>query len=527
MKLSYVYLFLILFICACTQDESTNIDQGTQYQLSFTSQIARNTPTRTTDTNWEANDCIGVYMKQTGEQLTAASICNEVENVEFITSLGDGNFIPSGQSVYFPQSSRVDFIAYYPYADLQSPFVYPIDLTNQTDLSAIDLMYADNLTNMDARPNALYLQFKRQLSRVSFKITLPETASHEIEVKLHNITTKADFQLADGVIVSDATSNETITFNTVVANHVATAKAILLPSSSPITAKLQVVYNGKSYSKEITFAQLDKGTQYLYTINLSGNTGDPEINHGNYQHWNETPLITADMLADDDLLYIIHDMPNSMKDPISGDALRNYSMLYSKDLRIAYWVAYPLFEACLSGTSRTDAWGYDPLIPTQYQANLSSGFGNSYDRGHQLPSADRLCDAATNRTTFYYSNMTPQIGLGLNQAIWNNLEGAVRGWVSGTDTLFVVTGAMPPSEGAISREKEMAVPAYYFKALARKKTGQSNFSTIAFMCNNVAYSNSDYMQHALSVGALEEMTGFTFFPHISSSIKTALNTNDW
>ena len=278
----------------------------------------------------------------------------------------------------------------------------------------------------------------------------------------------------------------------------------------------------------MTFAQLEKGTQYLYTVNLGGsNTDEPEVSHGNYQHWNETPLITADMLADDDLLYIIHDMPNSMKDPVSGNALRNYSMLYSKDLRIAYWVAYPLFEACLSGTSRTDAWAYDPLIPTAYQANLSSGFGNSYDRGHQLPSADRLCDEATNRTTFYYSNMTPQVGIGLNQSIWNNLEGAVRGWVSSTDTLFVVTGAMPPTEGAISREKEMAVPAYYFKAIACKKTGQSDFSTIAFKCDNVAYSNTDYMQHALSVGALEEMTGFTFFPHISAGIKAVLNTDEW
>ena len=73
----------------------------------------------------------------------------------------------------------------------------------------------------------------------------------------------------------------------------------------------------------------------------------------------------------------------------------------------------------------------------------------------------------------------------------------------------------------------MAVPAYYFKALARKKTGQSDFSTIAFRCDNIAYSNTNYLSHVLSVDALEEMTGFTFFPHISSSIKAVLNTSDW
>ena len=472
MKFSYIYLFLILFICACTQDDSTNIDKETRHPLSFTSEIIRNMSTRTTDTGWEANDRIGIYMKQAGEVLSAASISKEMENIEYVTALGNGSFTPNGSTVYFPQNERIDFIAYYPYMNLINPLIYPIDLTNQTDLSAIDLMYADNLTNMDARPNALNLQFARQLSRVNIQISLPAATSHDMEVTLHNITTKADFQLADGSIIPDAESIGSIIFNTTLASNTATAKALLIPSSLPVTAKLQVVYNNKSYSKEITFAQLDKGKQYIYTIDLSGNgTDDPNINHGNYQHWNETPLITADMLADDDLLYVIHDMPNNMKDPVSGNTLRNYSMLYSKDLKIAYWVAYPLFSDCLSGTSRTDAWAYDPVIPTQYQANLSSGFGNSYDRGHQLPSADRLCDNATNRTTFYYSNMTPQIGVGLNQSIWSNLETAVRGWVTGTDTLFVVTGAMPPADGTISREKEMAVPAYYFKALARKKIG--------------------------------------------------------
>ena len=527
MKFNYTFLFLILFICGCTQDESIDIDKKTQYPLSFTSEIMREVPTRITDTGWEANDCIGVFMKQTGDVLSTTSISNEVNNTEFVTALANGSFTPKGASVYFPQNNRVDFIGYYPYTELQNQFIYPIDLTNQTDLSAIDLLYADNLTNMDARPNALNLQFKRQLSRINIQINLPAAASHEIEVSLHNIITKADFLLVDGTITPDVTSTGTITFNTVVENNIATAKAILIPSLSSVTAKLQVVYNTKSYSKEITFSQLDKGKQYLYTINLTGDTEDPEINHGDYEHWNETPLITTDMLADNDLLYVIHRMPNSMKDPVSGDALRNYSMLYSKNLRFAYWIAYPLFNACLSGTSRTDAWAYDPVIPTQYQANLSSGFGNSYDRGHQLPSADRLCDNATNRTTFYYSNMTPQVGIGLNQSIWNNLEGAVRGWVSGTDTLFVVTGAMPPTEGTISREKEMAVPAYYFKAIARKKNGQSEFSTIAFVCNNIAYSNTNYMDHALSVASLEEKTGFTFFPHLSNSIKAILNKSEW
>ena len=233
MKLSYVYLFLILFICACEQDETTIIDKETRKPISFTSQIVRNIPTRTTDTAWEANDCIGVYMKQTGEALSATSISNEVDNIEFVTALGDGGFVPNGSAVYFPQTDRVDFIAYYPYVDLQGPFVYPINLSNQTDLSAIDLMYANNLTNIDARPNALSLQFNRQLSRVNIQINLPTTSSHNIEVSLLNIPTKADCQLSDGNIVHYPSSPVTNVFNTTVANHWAPSKSSTPPSLPP------------------------------------------------------------------------------------------------------------------------------------------------------------------------------------------------------------------------------------------------------------------------------------------------------
>lgn len=63
----------------------------------------------------------------------------------------------------------------------------------------------------------------------------------------------------------------------------------------------------------------------------------------------------------------------------------------------------------------------------------------------------------------------------MNQAIWADLESAVRGWSSATDTLYVVTGAMPTTQTDQTIKyvqdndgKNMAVPKYYFKALARK-----------------------------------------------------------
>ena len=159
---------------------------------------------------------------------------------------------------------------------------------------------------------------------------------------------------------------------------------------------------------------------------------------------------------------------------------------------------------------------------------------NGYDRGHQIPSADRQINTDANRQTFYFTNMTPQVGKGMNQDIWAYLEGAVRGWSSNIDTLYVVTGAMPTTKEntTVNWTKDnagvkIAIPQYYFKALCyvNRRTGEAR--TIAFKLNNERYSNNDYMSCAMSVKALEELTGFTFFPEIDEKYKTSYDTTYW
>ena len=56
------------------------------------------------------------------------------------------------------------------------------------------------------------------------------------------------------------------------------------------------------------------------------------------------------------------------------------------DNRASRWVAYPLYKSIYSGASRSDAWGYDPLLPAAKQQNVSGGYreGNNgwYARDH-------------------------------------------------------------------------------------------------------------------------------------------------
>lgn len=523
-KNSVLYaIVLLLALGSCSKEAQQETESGKQQFVRFTS-VVEGAYTRAAGASWSVGDAIGVYMKKNGSELSTSSIVGEGDNVEYFTENGDGNFLPVSTYLSFPDDgSKVDFIAYYPHQETINNFIYPVDVTNQAAPEAIDLLYADKLKGISERGNALNLSFSHQLARLVLNIKSVDGASLDgLNISISGVKTTAEFMLADGSLNINSDSKGVVDMHMVRGGGLM-AEAILLPEGALTDVKLVFHQGGKKHEQALNNVKLEKGNVYTYTVNFKNGEGqiDPEAK---YAKWRETPIITKSQLANLNIMYVVHDMPNSMVDPVSKKKLRNYSMLYDTDLRFAYWVAYPLFKDAIGSSGRTEAWKYDPSISSSLQANLSSSFGNGYDRGHQIPSGDRTCDKATNNTTYYYSNMTPQVGAKMNQTIWADLENKVRAWMSAVDTVFVVTGAMPPKSGTIQREKGMAVPEYYFKALARKVNG--NFYTIAFKLENRAYSHRNYMEGARSVEELEQETGFTFFPTLDAKAKK-LDLSKW
>ena len=222
----------------------------------------------------------------------------------------------------------------------------------------------------------------------------------------------------------------------------------------------------------------------------------------------------------------------------SGRMVRNYSLLYDKKEKISYWVAYPLSNLyAQKNVSRParDPWTFDPEIPAEYQVDISeSGYGSvgsvSYDRGHQIPSADRLASTLLNYQTFYSTNSTPQASR-FNQQIWGQLEAMVReSWMPSCDTLYVVTGAVLRTVGGSERisyvQKGCAIPNYYYKVLLQlnpKSAGGSGYKAIGFWFENRSYSESKPTRsHVVSVDEIERKTGFDFFVNLPDDVEAAV-----
>lgn len=244
--------------------------------------------------------------------------------------------------------------------------------------------------------------------------------------------------------------------------------------------------------------------------------------------WIELP----EFKGDDHTFFIAHFTS------LNGENVRNYSMCYDAFLFGSYWVAYPIHESYTGEEDRSDEWAYDPSLPAALQFryhNLAFGTYN-YDRGHQVPSADRTATLEMNEQTFYSTNLTPQRWK-LNQQKWRQLEDWFRDQLNGRDTVWMVTGAHYSEQpdritNANNPTKEVAIPAAYYKVAVRMKN--SAYTAIGFWQDNVdtdRTSPSIPYSEAKTVRWIEEKTGINFFVNISAAeqdvFENTVVQSDW
>ena len=213
---------------------------------------------------------------------------------------------------------------------------------------------------------------------------------------------------------------------------------------------------------------------------------------------------------------------------LNGKTLRNYAFYWDYTNRVSHWVAYPLCSVYLGSSGRSEAWGYDPLLPASKQQNVSGGYKDAgfgwYARGHQLPSADRTANTALNATTFYGTNITPQDN-DLNENVWAALEGKVRVWARSSDTLYVVTGCV--TDGATKyvydrSNAQVTVPTAYFKAVLRysknSTLGRGGYMAAAFWYDHTSFPQAFSSSQSLSVTDLEKRLGYKLFVNLPDAV---------
>lgn len=284
--------------------------------------------------------------------------------------------------------------------------------------------------------------------------------------------------------------------------------AVLTLKASGSSATLTLTQAGKSETPEPTPGP---------NPNPNPNPGPSEIKAG----WLELPA----MPEDSEFGFFSHDMK------LGDKRIRNYSFAWDYTNLVAPWVAYPLNSSFIvKNVGRSNAWGLDPKLPRNKQPVLIKGFRDGNDgwkaRGHQLPSADRVCSYEANSLTYYGTNMTPQIHEGFNSGIWSNLEEKVRSWSRSSDTLYVVTGCVTEGSKKYCKDndgKKVTIPTAYYKAVLRYKknstVGYSDYMACAVWLKHEVYSSTSVSkQYAMSIDELEKKIGIDLFANLPAAI---------
>jgi len=209
-----------------------------------------------------------------------------------------------------------------------------------------------------------------------------------------------------------------------------------------------------------------------------------------------------------------------------------YGLSYCDDYKDPYWVSYILTKQMVKmyKVSRdNESFTRDPALDDNFA--ITSDYTNTgYDRGHMCPAGDMNFNQIAMTETFFMANITPQKP-GLNRQIWKELEEQVRDWAVDNDSLYIVVGAIYSDNPQRIGDNQVAVPEKLYKVVA-DISSDKGYKAIAFIFDNKNYNtNEKFMDYAISVDELEELTDIDFFANYRSTgveeIEATLNKSLW
>lgn len=289
-NLLYMGALSTLALMSCTNNDDNSEWYGSE-GIVFTTAIQ----SRVSGNTWNANDEVGIYMMNAGSGIEAAT----AQNKKYIAQTNGTLTAAPGNGIYLPESGNVDFIAYYPYTTSVSGNKLAVNVSDQSNPAAIDLIYSNGTKGVAATTaTTISLGFTHQLTKVTLNVTKDETIEtlNGLGVNIKGISTEGEFNLADGTLTATAgTNNKDVAMYIDAQGTTATATAIILPtaaSTDQTSLNLTFNLNGQSFTHTISDASIfEKGKNVSFNAKLSINNGKPVVTVGNatISNWTEKP----------------------------------------------------------------------------------------------------------------------------------------------------------------------------------------------------------------------------------------------
>lgn len=269
----------LLAFASCTKDveQVSDAPKGPAARFSAVAGKGDGGMLKASGTSWSTDDRVGIYMVTTGQPIGDASILANANNIQHVVSepgaACDFNVVNAEQLIHLPETGTVDFYAYYPYnPNITADYKYPVDVSNQSNLEAIDLLYA---TSKDTDDPNVKLKFYHKLTKVEFYVNPTEMGDdyRGATLTLKGMPTRAAFGLSDGTFTVDDASVGDITLTL---DSEGRATALLIPGTHAGAAVTVTTKSG--LTRNLPIELVASGASRMFWVGASTEKYFPDAN---------------------------------------------------------------------------------------------------------------------------------------------------------------------------------------------------------------------------------------------------------
>ena len=247
--------------------------------------------TRTSDVEWESGDLIGVYMFQAGTtELTDLGYDNTEYEADDDGKSSSFSPVYDDQTAYYPEDgSEVDIIAYHPYSQSVANGVLDIDLSDQSDQKAVDVMVSDLAESRSVEKYSASVVFYHKLVKLLFYISagdgFDEANLEGLGIALTEQKVEGEIDVTDPDSEAEATSGSGETVEMYAESDGLSGEGIVFPSTDVdgMTVEVSNITGYEDFSFDLADVGVENllaGYCYIFSIKVNEVEEEEEENEG-------------------------------------------------------------------------------------------------------------------------------------------------------------------------------------------------------------------------------------------------------
>ena len=271
-----VYILTWVMIVGLTSCSNSDVDSVTnttagQISLSAGIELEGRAATNVLQTNFSANNRIGVYINEVTSEPSPSVVYPQPIEYRITNTSGKMTRL-SGADPYYPVNGHdVKINAFFPYAAITPTGIYTIGTSqvSRTEYEACDLMAATVTGRDESAP--LTLTFRHLASKITVNLSTTQSgiSLSYSKIKLLNVAREAHIDAAEGVITSVSGSK---TDPVLISNDGRTASSgIILPqivSANTRFIEIELLTKEKVYGIMPTTYTFLPGKSYVFNIDV-------------------------------------------------------------------------------------------------------------------------------------------------------------------------------------------------------------------------------------------------------------------